>query len=295
MTIPGYDILEELGRGGMGVVFKARQVHLDRVVAVKMMLPRAVVGAEELSRFRVEAQAAARLDHPNIVRVFDFGEHEGRPYFSMEFVPGGSLRTLLGAAWQPAAAAGLVHTLAEAIHHAHQRQVIHRDLKPANVLMHQGSTPKISDFGLAKKLDSDVDLTATGQLLGTVQYMAPEQATGDKGAIGPATDVHALGLILYQLLTGRPAFQGSTLLEILEHIRGREPAPPRTLAPGVPAALESICLRCLHKPPHRRFATARALAESLQAFLTDSASAPPPQPLPDPPHPDDPRRHWWRS
>jgi serine/threonine protein kinase len=297
MMMPGYEILEKLGQGGMGIVYKARQVQLNRLVALKMMLTGVHAGQEALARFRIEAQSIARLDHPNIVRIYDFGEHEGLSYFSMELISGGSLaRMMVGQPWTAAAAAHLIQTLALAIHHAHQHNVIHRDLKPSNVLLKADGTPKITDFGLAKRLDSSTDLTSTGQILGTARYMAPEQAAGDTRAIGPATDVHALGAILYELLTGRPAFDGHTLLETLEQVRSYEPISPMLVRPEVSAGLEAVCMRCLRKDPARRYGTAEALAEELQSLL-DGGPRPAPVSPCLPPEPDadrDDRGQWWR-
>jgi serine/threonine protein kinase len=296
--VPGYEILEELGRGGMGVVYKARQVDLDRLVALKMILAGVHASPEELARFRVEAQAAARLDHPHIVRIYHFGEHEGLPYFSMELIQGGGLgHRTAGLPWHAPAAAHLVHTLALAIHHAHQHNVVHRDLKPSNVLLQTDGTPKITDFGLAKQLDSSLDLTDTGRILGSARYMAPEQAEGNIRAIGPATDIHALGAILYELLTGRPPFDGQTVMEALGQVRWSEPVPPRAIRPEVPAALEATCLRCLQKDPAQRYGMAEELAGALQHYLAaergDQAFAPPPPIVSKPDEAD--RSQWWRT
>jgi serine/threonine protein kinase len=297
MHVPGYEILEELGRGGMGIVYKARQIALNRLVALKMMLAGALADPEEMARFRIEAQAAARLDHPNIVRVYHWDEHEGQPYFSMELVPGTSL---VGKAarlpWHAPAAAHLVRILALAIHHAHQHNIVHRDLKPSNVLLRADGTPKITDFGLAKQLDSSLDLTDTGRILGSARYMAPEQAEGNNRAIGPATDIHALGAILYELLTGRPPFDGRTLLEALGQVRWSEPVPPRVTRPELPAELEVICLRCLQKDPARRYGTAEELAEACQRVLAeDSRITPrPPSPPVDSGQEKPGRSEWWR-
>jgi len=296
MHLPGYELLEELGRGGMGVVYRARQVHLQRMVALKMILAGTHAGPEALARFRIEAQAAARLDHPNIVRVYDFGEYQGLPYFSMELLLAGSLdRKMSGQAWPISTAVHLVQTLALAIHHAHQHNVIHRDLKPSNVLFQRDGTAKITDFGLAKQLDGSVDLTDTGRILGSARYMAPEQAAGDIRAIGPATDVHALGAILYELLTARPAFGGNTLLEAMEQIRFAEPTRPTILRPDVPAEVETICLRCLQKNSVRRYATAEDLAGNLQSFLdSPSPDSIPPSPSNEPNAGPVDRSQWWR-
>jgi serine/threonine protein kinase len=296
MHVPGYDILEEIGRGGMGVVYKAREIALNRLVALKMMLAGIHADSEELARFRIEAQAAARLDHPHIVRIYHFGEHEGLPYFSMELISGGSLvRRTAGLPWHPPAAAHLVRTLALAIHHAHQHNVVHRDLKPSNVLLRADGTPKITDFGLAKQLDSSLDLTASGRIVGSARYMAPEQAEGNTRAIGPATDIHALGAILYELLTGRPPFDGDTLLEALNQVRWSEPVPPRAIRPELSADLEAVCLRCLRKDPARRYGTAEELAGALERVLAegDGNLEYPPSPVESKPEGAD-RSQWWR-
>jgi WD40 repeat protein len=285
--LPGYEVLEELGRGGMGVVFKARQTDLDRLVALKVVLSGEFAGGQERSRFQAEAQAAARLSHPNVVPVFEVGEHDGRPFLCMELCPGGSLADRLdGTPWPPAKAAELVQTLAGAVHAAHGAGVVHRDLKPANVLLalapvgqaaslslpgdgQAGSLsyePKVADFGLAKRLDGGgVAQTQSGAVLGTPSYMAPEQAEARK-EVGPAADVYALGAILYELLTGRPPFRAATPLDTLIQVVADEPVPPRRLQPGVPRDLENVCLKCLQKEPHRRYATAAELAEDLRRF-----------------------------
>jgi serine/threonine protein kinase len=227
----------------MGVVYKARQVALNRVVALKMILAGGHAGAEARARFRAEAEAVARLQHPNIVQVFEVGEHEGRPFFSLEFVDGGSLQGRLdGTPQAPAEAAALVRTLARAMHAAHEKGVVHRDLKPANVLLAADGTPKVTDFGLAKSLDEEGH-TQTGEIMGTPSYMAPEQAGGDKRQIGPTTDVYALGAILYELLTGRPPFRGPTPLDTILQVVSDEPVPPRRLQPKAPCDLERVCPR----------------------------------------------------
>jgi len=263
--VPGYEILEELGRGGMGVVYKARQKTLQRLVALKMIRGGASAGPEDLQRFRTEAEAVARLQHPNIVQIFEVDEHEGRPFFSLEFCPGGSLdRKLAGSPLPPEEAARLVETLAGAMQAAHQVNVIHRDLKPANVLLAADGTPKIADFGLAKKMDEACQ-TQTGMVMGTPSYMAPEQAEGKK-AVGPAADVYALGAILYECLTGRPPFKAATLYDTMMQVMRQEPVPPRQLNAKVPLDLETICLKCLEKDPGRRYGSAQDLAEDLQRF-----------------------------
>jgi predicted Ser/Thr protein kinase len=261
---PGYEVLAELGRGGMGVVYKARQVQAGRLVALKMILAGDHAGAADRARFRAEAQAVARLQHPHIVQVYEVGEHDGRPFFSMEFCDGGSLEKRLGGAPLPAAeAAALVETLAGAVAAAHAHRIIHRDLKPANILLAAG-TPKITDFGLARKLD-EAGQTVSGAIVGTPSYMAPEQAAGGKD-VGPAADVYALGAILYECLTGRPPFRAATPLDTVLQVLHGEPVPPRQLTPGVSRDLETICLKCLHKQPDRRYATARELADDLARF-----------------------------
>jgi formylglycine-generating enzyme required for sulfatase activity len=262
-----YEVLGELGRGGMGVVYKARQRALDRIVAVKMILAGAHAGAEELARFRSEATALARLQHPNIVQIHEVGAHDGRPYFCLEYVEGGSLADRLGGAPLPARpAAELVRTLAGAVHAAHRKGVVHRDLKPANVLLTADGTPKVTDFGLAKRLDAPAGGTQSGVVVGTPSYMAPEQAGGAGKRVGPAADVYALGAILYECLTGRPPFKAATLAETLLQVLSEEPASVRQLQPGVPADLETICHRCLQKEPGKRYASAEELAEDLRRF-----------------------------
>ncbi len=265
--IPGYEVLGKLGQGGMGVVYKARQVGLDRVVALKMVLDGRAAGPGGLERFRAEAQALARLQHPNIVQVFDVSAHDGKPYFSLEYVEGGSLdKKLTAAGVPPRQAAQLAATLARAVHAAHEAGVVHRDLKPANVLVTKQWELKITDFGLAKRLDQDSGRTRAGEIMGTPSYMAPEQAGGRVEAVGPPADVYALGAILYELLTGRPPFRGPNVMETLRQVLDREPAPPSQLQSGVPRDLETICLKCLEKAPARRYPSAAALADDLERF-----------------------------
>ncbi len=266
--LPGYVILEVIGRGGMGVVYKARQIGLDRLVALKMVLAGAHASPEELARFAIESQAVAQLQHPGIVQIHEVGEHDGLPYFSLEFVAGGSLAKKIGGKPQPTReAAEMVRDLALAMGEAHRRNIIHRDLKPANVLLTPDGQPKITDFGLAKRLDADSGQTHTGAIMGTPSYMAPEQAWGQTHQIGPLTDLYALGAILYEMLVGRPPFQGASPLETLELVRMQEPVPPTRLQPKIPVDLETICLKCLQKDPAKRYADAGALADDLQRFL----------------------------
>jgi tetratricopeptide (TPR) repeat protein/tRNA A-37 threonylcarbamoyl transferase component Bud32 len=285
-AVPGYEILGELGRGGMGVVYKARQTGLGRVVALKMVLSGGRASSAELGRFRAEAEAVARLQHPNIIQIYEIGEHEGCPFFSMEYAAGGSLSQRLGdKPLPPREAATLVETLARAVQVAHQHGIVHRDLKPANVLLAfsreprasapalargsrlNGGVPKITDFGLAKRLDVDSGQTRSGDILGTPSYMAPEQAAGKSKAIGPAADIYALGAILYQALTARPPFQGPSVLDTLRQVLSAEPVTPSRLQPQAARDLDTICLKCLQKEPGKRYASAWELAEDLRRFL----------------------------
>jgi serine/threonine-protein kinase len=269
-----FELLEELGRGGMGVVYRARQTNLNRVVALKM-IRRGQADDAERARFRVEAEAIARLPHPNIVQIYEVGEHEGMPFLALEHCGGGSLaERLRDATLPPAEAAAVVAALARAMQAAHEQHVIHRDLKPANVLLAGGDaetplarlTPKVTDFGLARKLD-DPGLTQSDVIMGTPSYLAPEQASGRSKEVGPAADVYALGAVLYECLTGRPPFQGPTLLDTVQQVLHSEPVPPSRLQPKVPRDLETICLKCLHKAPDRRYASAAELAEDLGRYL----------------------------
>jgi WD40 repeat protein/predicted Ser/Thr protein kinase len=264
----GYQILSELGRGGMGVVYLARQVRLKRLVALKMILAGAHAADQERTRFRTEAEAVARLQHSNVVQIYEVGEHDGRPYIALEFLDGGTLaERIRRAPVRPPEAAALVETLARAVHAAHQQGVIHRDLKPTNVLLTRAGVPKVTDFGLAKQLDSEAGLTQSGAILGTPSYMAPEQAGGKGRRVGAPADVYALGAILYELLTGRPPFQAESPFDTVVQVVSREPVPPRQLQRRCPRDLETICLKCLQKEPARRYASALALAEDLRRFL----------------------------
>lgn len=265
--VPGHAILGELGRGGMGVVYKARQAQLNRLVAVKMILAGGHAGLAELERFRAEAATLARLQHPNIVQIHEVGEHEGRPYFALEYCPGGSLKDKLHGTPLPSReAAALVVGLARAVHAAHQKGIVHRDLKPANVLLAEDGTLKITDFGLAKRLD-EAGQTHSGAVLGTPSYMAPEQASGLGKQVGRPADVYALGAILYEGLTGRPPFQAPTAMETIFQVVHQEPLAPTRLQPQLPRDLEAVCLKCLHKEPERRYATALDLADDLQRVI----------------------------
>jgi serine/threonine protein kinase len=272
-VIDGYEVGELLGRGGMGLVFKARQTSLKRDVALKIVVTGAHAGAHERARFRTEAEAVARLQHPGIVQVYEVGEQAGCPYLALEYVGGGSLEGQLGGTpVPPRRAAGLVLDLARAVQHAHERGIVHRDLKPANVLLTEAGVAKVADFGLAKLLDVGRGRTQTGAVLGSPSYMAPEQAWGKVRDIGPAADVYALGAILYELLTGRPPFVGASTLETLDQVRTHDPAPPQALQPKVPADLAAVCLRCLEKEPARRYPSAAALAGDLDRFLRGEAT-----------------------
>jgi WD40 repeat protein/serine/threonine protein kinase len=266
--IPGYEVESVLGRGGMGVVYKARHLRLGRLVALKMTLAGAYAGPHERERFRREAEAVAALRHPNLVQVYDAGDCAGRPYFTMELIEGGSLAQKLAGTPQPAhQAAALLATLAEAVHVAHQGGIVHRDLKPANILLTVESTPKVADFGLARRLEGGAGLTRTGAVVGTPSYMAPEQARGQSRAVGPAADVYALGAILYETLTGRPPFRAESAVETLHQLLTQDPVPPSRLNGKVPRALETVCLMCLRKEPARRYASAAELSADLRRFL----------------------------
>jgi formylglycine-generating enzyme required for sulfatase activity len=266
VAVPGYEVLGVLGKGGMGVVYKARQVHLGRVVALKMILHAEHADDPEPERFQAEAEAVARLQHPHVIQIHEVGEYHGLPYFSLEFCPGGSLADRLdGTPWNAGPAATLVETLARAMHAAHRAGIVHRDLKPQNVLLAADGSPRITDFGLAKRLDQKGQ-TQTGAVMGTPSYMAPEQAGGKSKEIGLAADVYALGAILYELLTGRPPFKAATALDTMIQVVSDEPVPPTQLQSKTPPDLETICLKCLSKEVGRRYESAEALADDLRRF-----------------------------
>jgi len=321
VEVPGYEIIRLLGRGGMGVVFQARQRALKRLVALKMILAGPHADPDHLARFKTEAEAVAHLHHPNIVQIYEVGEEHGLPWFSLEYVAGGTLADHLAGNPQPArSSAQIVETLARAIHYAHQQGIVHRDLKPANILLQESGSrsqgsgvrgqesgvgsqesgvrdqgsgvksqeggkkrtdagplnpdlwiPKITDFGLAKQVAQDSGQTQSGTILGTPSYMAPEQAGGNPRAVGPATDVYALGTILYEMLTGRPPFKAATLMDTVHLVLTADPVPPRRLQPKVPRDLETICLKCLHKDPRGRYPSGEALAEDLRRFVAGEA------------------------
>jgi WD40 repeat protein len=286
-VLPGFELLEELGRGGMGIVYKARQPSLDRLVALKVLREGEHAAPDDVARLRREAEAVARLQHPNIVQIYEIGEQDGRPFLALEFVEGESLARKAAGQPQPVReAAALVAALAEAMHAVHQRGVVHRDLKPANILLQESGVrsqesgiraernpgfpeccPKITDFGLARRVDVDLGHTQSGAVVGTPAYMAPEQAAGKGREAGPAADTYALGAILYELLTGRPPFHGVTLLDTLQQVAAQEPVPPSRLQPSVPRDLDTIVLKCLQKQPGKRYGSAGALAEDLRRFL----------------------------
>lgn len=267
-TFGDYDLLEEVGRGGMGIVYRARQRSLDRIVAVKMLLRRDLATAADLARFRSEAEAAARLDHPGIVSIFEVGECGGHPFYSMRFIEGTTLAKRLAAEPVPAREAAIVLArVADAVDAAHRRGVLHRDLKPSNILIDAAGVPHVSDFGLAKRIEQDRDVTHTGAILGTPCYMSPEQAAGSRGDVGPASDVWSLGAILYQTLTGRPPFQASNPMDTLLAVLESDPPVPRSLDAGVNRDLEMIALKSLQKPQDLRYTSAADLAADLRAFL----------------------------
>ncbi len=273
-TIGDFELLHELGRGGEGVVYKARQKSLQRVVAVKVMRLERFSQDRDVERFRRDSTLLASLHHPNIVQIFYAGESETGPYFAMELMADGSLKQKLADGWLPTPhqAAGLTRVLAEAMRYAHDNGIVHRDLKPANILLQADGTPKIVDFGLAKKLDAGDSMTQSGAIVGTASYMSPEQAKGQPADF--ACDIYGLGAILYELLTGRPPFVGATLVETLEQVRHQDPLPVHQFCPNVPRDLEAICLKCLEKVPTRRYVSAEELGADLQRFFRDDLHDP---------------------
>ncbi|RCS56175.1 serine/threonine protein kinase [Bremerella cremea] len=267
-SLPGYQLLDELGRGGMGVVFKARQLSPERIVAVKMILSGQFASTQEIQRFRAEAEAAANLSHAGIVPIYEVGHFEGRHFFSMGYVEGRSLADIIregGLSFEKIAE--LVLEIAQAMAHAHAVGIVHRDLKPSNILLDADNRPRVTDFGLAKRMDGNSDMTYSGQILGSPGYMAPEQASGRNDQVGQATDIYGLGAILYALLTGKPPFSAGNMIEAIDQICTVNPIPPRKLNWHVPRPLETICLKCMHKTPSARYRSMKDLADDLDAFL----------------------------
>jgi predicted Ser/Thr protein kinase len=265
-----YELLEELGRGGMGIVYQARQCSLNRIVAVKMILRGAGATLADRERFRAEAEAAARLAHPNIVPVYEVGQCEGQPYFSMKYIPGRTLSQLTAAhPLPPREAAQILADVSDAIHYAHRNGVLHRDLKPSNILIDDAGRAHVTDFGLAKQVGDPASLTKSGAILGTPSYMAPEQAVGARGQVGPASDVYSLGAVLFYLLTGRPPFLAATPMDTVLQVLEQEPPWPHQLNPQADRDLEMIALRCLQKPMDLRYPSAESLANDLRAYLND--------------------------
>ena len=269
-----YEILEEIARGGMGIVYKARQISLNRIVAVKMILSGHLADESDIRRFRVEAEAAAHLQHPNIIGIYDVGQHDGHHYFSMEYVAGKNLSQIISkGSVPPKVAARYVRQIAAAIHYAHRKGVTHRDIKPSNVLIDDKDQARVTDFGLAKRVECDQQLTASHQVVGTVPYMAPEQVMGSRDRVGPASDIYSIGVLFYELLTRQQPFRGRSTLDTLQQIREHDPKPPRQISPQTPRELEMICLKCLEKNPERRYGSAQELADDLERYLAgDSIS-----------------------
>ena len=263
-----YELLAELGRGGMGVVYKARQTDLDRIVAIKMILAGNLASPEHVRRFRIEAKAAARLRHSHIVQIHEVGQLNGQDFFSMEYIEGRNLADWLAhGVIDPREAARIIAALARAVDYLHQKSIVHRDLKPSNVMLDEAGEPYLTDFGLAKFFVADGEKTATGVIAGTPSYMAPEQAMGRHGTVGPAADIYSLGAILYELLTGQPPFRDDNPLDTLLNVLSVDPELPRKLNPKIPRPLELICLRCLEKNPLERYSSAEKMADDLERFL----------------------------
>jgi serine/threonine-protein kinase len=263
-----YEVIDEVGRGGMGVVYRARQESLDRTVALKVLLKGEMASSSDVARFRIEAESAAQLDHPNIVSVYEVGEQESRPYFTMRFVEGETLsKRLQMGPLSSREAAELLLPICRGIQYAHERGVLHRDLKPSNIIIDSEGTPYVTDFGLARRLESDVNLTHSGAILGTPGYMSPEQAAGTRGTVGPTSDIYGLGAVLYHSLTGRPPFSAPTPVDTVLAVLEQDPVPLRLLNPKVDADLEMVVMKCLQKPQDLRFQTAADLADDLQAYL----------------------------
>jgi serine/threonine protein kinase len=276
LTLPArfgdYELIQELGRGGMGVVYRAKQLSLGREVALKMVLRGNLASQADLDRFQAEAQAAAKLDHPAIVPVYEVGHEGGRPYFTMKYIAGTTLAQRLALGPLPAKeAATILAAVARGIHFAHSRGVLHRDIKPSNILIDENGWPHITDFGLAKQTTDAPSLTKTGAVLGTPAYMSPEQAVGNRGQVGPASDVYSLGVVLYHMLTGRPPFQAASPVDTVLMVLEQDPVPPRMLNPKADVDLEMIALRCLQKPMDLRYASAAALAADLEAYLNNES------------------------
>lgn len=272
--IGDYELIEELGRGGMGVVFRAKQLSLDRDVAVKMILRGRLASDQDLNRFLSEASSTARLQHPNIVPVYDVGDIDGRPFYSMKLISGSTLADLLVDGPLPERqAAEWIAVVARAIGCAHRQGIVHRDLKPSNILIDQDDMPMVSDFGLAKRFGVENDLTRSGSLVGTPSYMSPEQASGGREDVGPTSDIYSLGCVLYHTLTGRPPFVADSVMELVMLVIEQDPIPPRALRPRLDRDLETIVIRCLQKPPDLRYQTAEDLADDLEAYLRDERVA----------------------
>jgi serine/threonine-protein kinase len=269
-----YELVEELGRGGMGIVYRARQLSLNREVAVKMLLRGQLASPADEARFRQEAEAAAQLHHPSIVPVYEVGQHDGRLFFSMQLIEGQTLSRLLrDGPLPPRYTARILSHVARAVHYAHEQGVLHRDLKPSNILLDSDGKPHITDFGLARRVSDSESLTRTGAVLGTPSYMSPEQAAGNRGEVGPASDVYSIGSVLYHALTGRPPFQAASPVDVVLMLLEQEPLPPRVLNSRADRQLSMIALRCLQKPQDLRYASAAALANDLEAYLADEPVA----------------------